>query len=99
MSIEARLARIEKMLEAALPKPEQQTDQYLTCAEAMTFLNRSRAWLQKRTIIEFTGETSGLLIRDADWIRLGNRLLYKKSSLLRMKDELKKVGDLYDRAA
>jgi hypothetical protein len=73
-------------------------EQYLNYKEAISFLQRSRSWIHNKLAIEFKPDmdVNAFLFKDADWIREGNRILFKKSSLQRIKGELRKAGDLYE---
>lgn len=67
--------------------------------DAMKILGRQRTWIQTRMVkdIEDGQDSMGLLIRDVDWIREGNRIMFKKDSLQRLKkDFLTAIGNKYD---
>jgi hypothetical protein len=99
MTIEARLTAIEKKLDQLLQgKTEEPTEEFLTYPQAMALLNRSRSWLHIITVTELEPEmdVNRFLIKEADWFREGNRILYKKDSLLRIKDVLREAGNAFD---
>lgn len=67
--------------------------------DAMKILSRQRTWIQTRMVkdLENGQDSIGLLVRDVDWIREGNRIMFKKDSLLRIKkDFLTAIGNKYD---
>lgn len=72
----------------------------ITMKEAMQLLNRQRTWIQIRMVkdLEPGHDPNMLLIRDVDWIREGNRVMFKKDSITRLKREvLTAIGNKYDR--
>lgn len=71
----------------------------VTMKEAMKILSRQRTWIQTRMVkdIEDGQDSMGLLVRDVDWIREGNRIMLKKESLIRLKKNfLTAIGNKYD---
>jgi tRNA A37 N6-isopentenylltransferase MiaA len=73
--------------------------EYLSMKEAMHLLKRQRTWLQNRMVKELEPDTNvnDSLVRNVDWIREGNRIMIKKESLLRLKNQvLTAIGDKYD---
>lgn len=72
---------------------------YVDMKEAMKILGRQRTWIQTRMVKEVSPgmNTAEILVRDADWIREGNRLMFKRDSLVRLKrDVLQAIGNKYD---
>lgn len=72
----------------------------ITMKEAMQLLNRQRTWIQIRMVKDLqTGQdANALLIRDVDWIREGNRVMFKRDSITRLKKEvLTAIGNKYDK--
>lgn len=72
---------------------------YINFKEAMNLLQRSRTWLQVRMQKRLLPgmNVNENLIRDADWIREGNRIMFKKQSIVRLKNEaLIASGNHYD---
>lgn len=73
--------------------------EYVNIKEAMQILDRQRTWIQTRLVKEYTPgiDTSGILIRGADWRREGNRLMFRRESINRLKNEvLTAIGNKYD---
>lgn len=71
----------------------------ITMKEAMRLLNRQRTWIQVRMVkdLEDGQDANMLLIRDVDWIREGNRVMFKKDSISRLKNVvLTAIGNKYD---
>jgi hypothetical protein len=67
--------------------------------EAMQLLNRQRTWIQVRMVkdLEDGQDANMLLIRDVDWIREGNRVMFKRDSISRLKNVvLTAIGNKYD---
>ena len=76
-----------------------QFDEYVPMKTAMHLLNRQRTWIQNRMVKEVNPQTNVVesLVRDVDWIREGNRVMFKKESLIRIKrDVLTALGNKYD---
>lgn len=72
----------------------------ITMKEAMQLLNRQRTWIQVRMVkdLEPGDDATALLIRDVDWIREGNRVMFKRDSIIRIKTQvLTAIGNKYDK--
>lgn len=79
--------------------PIQEQKDFLTMKDAMKLLDRQRTWIQVRMVKELTDgvDVNGTLVRGADWIREGNRVMFKRDSILRLKKNfLTAIGDKYD---
>ena len=73
--------------------------EYMNMKESMEFISRKRTWIQNRMVknIEPDMDSTQVLVRGGDWIREGNRILFKKDSLLRIKTNvLQTIGNQYD---
>lgn len=71
----------------------------ITMKEAMQLLNRQRTWIQVRMVkdLEPGTDPNALLVRDVDWIREGNRVMFKRDSITRIKTQvLTAIGNKYD---
>jgi len=80
----------------AIPTP----NEMISMKEAMQLLNRQRTWIQIRMVkdLEAGQDANMLLIRDVDWIREGNRVMFKRDSITRLKKEvLTAIGNKYDK--
>lgn len=76
------------------------TSDLITMKEAMQLLNRQRTWVQIRMVKDLAPghDPNMLLVRDVDWIREGNRVMFKRDSILRLKKEvLTAIGNKYDK--
>lgn len=74
-------------------------DDWVDIKAAMTLLNRSRTWLNTRmmaTPIEPVNH-DWFLFKEVDYNREGNRLVFKKSSILRLKNALTELGRHYEK--
>lgn len=72
----------------------------ITMKEAMQLLNRQRTWIQIRMVKDLGAgdDATALLIRDVDWIREGNRVMFKRDSIIRIKTQvLTAIGNKYDK--
>ena len=72
----------------------------ITMKEATQLLNRQRTWIQVRMVkdLEPGDDATALLIRDVDWIREGNRVMFKRDSIIRIKTQvLTAIGNKYDK--
>ena len=75
------------------------TSDLITMKEAMNLINRQRTWIQVRMVKDLDpGQNANShLVRDVDWIREGNRVMFKRDSILRLKTEvLTAIGNKYD---
>lgn len=83
------------------PVPSTSTPNYnswLTVREATQFINRSRSWIARITLISANdaADPSMILIKGLDWKRETNRIYYKRSSLENLKKGMEKAGDMFD---
>jgi hypothetical protein len=72
---------------------------YLTMKESMSYLKRGRTWYANKMVVEVEPHhnVNDILVRSVDWHREGNRIMIKKESLDRLKnDVLTSIGDRYD---
>lgn len=71
---------------------------WLSVQEAMKFINRSRSWIARITVISANevDNTGMMLIKGLDWKRETNRIYYKRSSLENLKKGMEKAGEVYD---
>lgn len=68
--------------------------------EAIKLLGRQRTWIQIRMVkdLEPGADANAFLVRDVDWIREGNRVMFKRDAILRLKTNvLTAMGNRYDR--
>lgn len=73
--------------------------EYINIKESMSLLDRKRTWIQTRMVIDLEEgqDPNSVLIRDVDWIREGNRLMFKQQSILRLKKTLlMDIGNKYE---
>lgn len=71
----------------------------LSMKEAMQFLKRQRTWIQVRMVKDLDPglDPNIYLVRDIDWIREGNRVMFKRDALVRLKTHvLTAIGNKYD---
>lgn len=77
-----------------------ETSEWIKVNEAMKLLERGRTWIQTRMLKpeEATGNinVNWFLIRGADWDREGNQLIFKRESILRLKSEMRRLGQQYE---
>lgn len=76
-------------------------DEWLTVIQAEKILDRRRTWIQTRMIapedVKQPMNVNWFFIRGLDWKREGSKLMFKRSSIERMKNEsLPQMGMLYD---
>ncbi len=79
----------------AIPAPSEM----LSMKEAMQLINRQRTWIQTRMVkdLQKGQDANTCLVRDVDWTREGNRVMFKRDSLLRLKSTvLTAIGNKYD---
>lgn len=75
------------------------TSDLITMKDAMNLINRQRTWIQVRMVKDLDPgqDANSHLVRDVDWIREGNRVMFKRDSILRLKNEvLTAIGNKYD---
>lgn len=75
------------------------TSDLITMKDAMSLINRQRTWIQVRMVKDLDPgqDANSHLVRDVDWIREGNRVMFKRDSILRLKNEvLTAIGNKYD---
>ncbi len=80
-------------------QPAAVSNDLITMKEAMQLLNRQRTWVQVRMVkdLNIGQDADSHLVRDVDWIREGNRVMFKRDSIRRLKDEvLTAIGNKYD---
>lgn len=80
-------------------QPAAVSNDLITMKEAMQLLNRQRTWIQVRMVkdLNIGQDADSHLVRDVDWIREGNRVMFKRDSIRRLKDEvLTAIGNKYD---
>lgn len=85
-------------LKQSNPNKEIDSD-LVSMKEAMRILNRQRTWIQVRMhkTVDPGIDVNASLIRDADWLREGNRIMFKRESILRLKHQvLTAIGNKYD---
>jgi hypothetical protein len=73
--------------------------EYMNMKDSMEFISRKRTWIQNRMVknLEPDMDSTQVLVRGGDWIREGNRILFKKDSLIRIKTNvLQTIGNQYD---
>lgn len=73
--------------------------EFITMKEAMQLLNRQRTWIQTRMVKDLLPgqDANWHLVRDVDWIREGNRVMFQRSSITRLKQiVLTAIGNKYD---
>lgn len=75
-----------------------QNHTWLSVKEATKFIDRSRSWIARITVISANqvSDTSMLLVKGLDWKRETNRIYYKRSSLENLKKGMEKAGEAYD---
>jgi len=65
---------------------------------AMKILNRSRSWIKTRMKTQKDlsemgpCNTNWFLVQDLDWFKEGGRLVFKRTSIERLKAEMKRMG-------
>jgi hypothetical protein len=69
--------------------------------EAVKFLGRGRTWISARMIVP-EKVTEGLntdqyLLYGVDWYRESSRIVFKRESLIRFKNEMRAIGEKYQR--
>ena len=80
-------------------QPVAVTSDLISMKEAMQLLNRQRTWIQVRMVkdLDLAQDANSHLVRDVDWIREGNRVMFKRESICRLKTEvLTAIGNKYD---
>lgn len=80
-------------------KEQKQNEELVSFKDAMWFLKRQRTWIQNRMVKEVDNQTNVFekLVRDVDWVREGNRIMFKMESLKRIKYKvLTSIGNRYD---
>lgn len=89
---------IEKLMKnrqsATLSVPdENEQDEWIYAAEAMQILNRSRSWLNGRLQKEVVApmNVNWFLFKGVDWKYEGNKLILKRTSVIRLKKELRSM--------
>lgn len=73
--------------------------EFITMKEALGLLGRQRTWVQIRMVkdLEDGQDANGHLVRDVDWIREGNRVMFRRDSIMRLKQiVLTAIGNKYD---
>lgn len=78
----------------------QETEKMITMKEAIHLLQRQRTWIQTKMIkdLEPGMDANWYLVRDVDWIREGNRVMFKRESITRLKQVvLTAIGNKYDK--
>lgn len=72
---------------------------YLYMQDAKRVLQRGRTWITWRMITpdDLTPDmnTNWFLIYGLDWHREGSKIMFKKDSIMRLKKELKSMGNRY----
>lgn len=67
---------------------------------AKSILNRGRTWITTRMINanEVTAQmnTAWFLVKGLDWHREGRIIMFKRKSLIRLRDEMKRMGEMYE---
>lgn len=65
-------------------------EKLLTYDEACVYIGRKRRWLQDRIIVkgELPKNVKGMLFFELDYVRYGNQLRFRQSSLERLKQEI-----------
>lgn len=96
-----RLERIEALLENHLTSVpcEGTNSDYLTTAQACRVLNRSTSWLMHR-IVDADDVTEDMpvqnyFVRGIDVLHEGNRLVFERAAVERMKNVLLEMGRAY----
>lgn len=73
---------------------------WIKVSEAMQLLDCGRTWIQTRMVKpeEVTApiNLNWFLVRGIDWQRKGNQLVFKRESILRLKTELRQLGERYE---
>ena len=67
----------------------------------MAILCRKRTWIQTRMLLDLKAgqDPYSVLVRDVDWFREGNRLMFKQESIQNLKEKLlKHIGNKYEEA-
>lgn len=80
-------------------REEKLNEELVSMKDAMHLLKRQRTWIQNRMVKEVDNQTNinEKLVRDVDWVREGNRIMFRMSSLKRIKrDVLTAIGNRYD---
>ena len=82
----------------SIERVEIKEEPWLSVKEATKFINRSRSWIARITVVSPSeiGDTSMILIKGLDWKRETNRIYYKRSSLENLKKDMEKAGEIYD---
>lgn len=71
-------------------------EEWIELPEAMSILHRSRTWVRTRMQDEIVQpiNVNWFLFKGVDWSREGNRLVFKRSSIVRLKEEMRKCFEL-----
>ncbi len=79
LQIHETLTEITTALKLRLPEKD-----LFSYSEAMVYLDRKRSWIQRRLVNEVVPNLDAVLVKDVDWLRRGNKIYFKKSSLDRL---------------
>lgn len=86
----------------SVPIESNSAETFVDIEQAKALLNRSRTWITLRMktaeeLAEIGSDTSQFLVYGLDWHREGNRVIFQKQSIVRLKEILKQMGDRYQR--
>lgn len=82
---------------------EKTLPEYINIQAAQRLLERGRTWINTRMItpealnVPQATNTNWFLIYGVDWFREGSRIMFKRDSILRLKKELRVMGERYQR--
>ena len=86
------------------PKPFEETlPEFINVQAAQRILGRGRTWINTRMItpealiVPQETNTNWFLIYGVDWFREGSRIMFKRDSIVRLKNELRAMGEKYQR--
>lgn len=73
---------------------ENNLPEWINAHQAQKILQRGRTWLNSRMIesVTYPMNTNWFLIRGVDYTYEGNRLVFRKSSVQRLKSEMRRMG-------
>lgn len=80
---------------------ENGSEEFVTIDGAKTLLNRGRTWISTRMIkpdeVTASMNASWFLVKGLDWHREGRIIMFRVSALKRLKAEMQRMGELYEK--
>lgn len=80
----------------SVPYQNDKTAEWIYLEEAKQILNRGRTWLSTRMLepneVQHPMNTNWFLIRGLDWSKEGKLLVFKATSIYRLKSEMIRMG-------